>query len=283
MHFKLRRLKFSTQFSTQHWRSAVMEVRHVFLVSVALACFTLFICSSQPKIIRHCSITDQSRCQVDFYKKNTSDTNVLEAFQHKALEFHRWCKTCHASEIYIGNRSGTSDKYGNQPLLRSSIARRTTSTTGTKKLKNNQFLFTNSEARTKTTALITTRTRSVNHNDERNVKRSKRLRSHIPYYANSTATFQLLLLSGDIELNPGWPEDHSRDTDYLQDFAASLCKGKNVLNTAHINIRSLKNKVDEIKMLLHICRFDILAITETHLDKKMSNRQLEIENYKLPS
>ena len=95
-------------------------------------------------------------------------------------------------------------------MCKGSIARRTTSTTRKKKLNNNQFLFTNSEARTTTNALITTR--SVYHNDERNVKRSKWLRCHIPYYANWTATFQLLLLSGDIEVNPGWQEDHSRDT-----------------------------------------------------------------------
>ena len=34
-------------------------------------------------------------------------------------------------------------------------------------------------------------------------------------------------------------------------------------------------------ILLHVCRFDILAITETHLDRKISNRQLEIDNYKV--
>ena len=31
----------------------------------------------------------------------------------------------------------------------------------------------------------------------------------------------------------------------------------------------------------YVCRFDILAITETHLDRKISNRQLEIDNYKI--
>ena len=36
-----------------------------------------------------------------------------------------------------------------------------------------------------------------------------------------------------------------------------------------------------MKFLLQLCRFDILAITETHLDINVSNRQLEIENYKI--
>ena len=30
-----------------------------------------------------------------------------------------------------------------------------------------------------------------------------------------------------------------------------------------------------------LCRFEILAITETHLDRKIYNRQLEIDNYKI--
>ena len=36
-----------------------------------------------------------------------------------------------------------------------------------------------------------------------------------------------------------------------------------------------------MKLLLQLCRFDILAITETHLDINVSNRQLEIVNYKI--
>lgn len=67
----------------------------------------------------------------------------------------------------------------------------------------------------------------------------------------------------------------------MQDFARSMCKGSNFIILAHINIRSLRNKVEEIKILLNICWFDILAITETYFDKKIDNRQLEIENYKI--
>ena len=60
-----------------------------------------------------------------------------------------------------------------------------------------------------------------------------------------------------------------------------MCKGSNFIISAHINIRSLRNKVEEIEILLNICPFDILAITETYLDKKIDNRRLEIENYKI--
>ena len=102
----------------------------------------------------------------------------------------------------------------------------------------------------------------------------------ILYYANTVATRQLLLLSGDVDTNPGWQVVIDRDGDYLQDFARTSNQGSNV-SVAHINIRSLRNKVDEVKVLLHVCRFDILAITETHLDRKISNSQLKIDNYKI--
>jgi hypothetical protein len=101
----------------------------------------------------------------------------------------------------------------------------------------------------------------------------------VAYYENSTSTFNLILLAGDIETNLGW-EDES-ETDYIQEFSKSICKGNNYINVAHINIRSLRNKVEEIEILLKICRFDILAVTETYLDKNIDNMQLEIENYKI--
>ena len=54
-----------------------------------------------------------------------------------------------------------------------------------------------------------------------------------------------------------------------------------MLNIAQLNICSIKNKIDEIRMLLQVCKFDILAITESHLDKNIGNKQLFIDNYRL--
>ena len=56
-------------------------------------------------------------------------------------------------------------------------------------------------------------------------------------------------------------------------------KGSNNMKVAHINI--IRNNIEEVKLLLYICRFDTLAITETYLNCKISNSQLEIENYKM--
>ena len=88
-----------------------------------------------------------------------------------------------------------------------------------------------------------------------------------------------MLLSGDIKRNPGW--DLSVAPNYLQDLVKSLDNGLNNMRVTHINIRSIRNKIEEVKLLLYVCRFDILAITETHLNCKISNSQLEIENYKM--
>ena len=72
-----------------------------------------------------------------------------------------------------------------------------------------------------------------------------------------------------------------KKSDYLQDFASDIHAGSKNLSIAHLNIRSLRNKVDEVRLLLRVCKFDILAITETHLDKGISNRQLQVDNYKI--
>lgn len=75
--------------------------------------------------------------------------------------------------------------------------------------------------------------------------------SRVTYYSNSVASKQMLLLSGDIELNPGpsTPDVDNRK-DYLEHFVHSLDNSSTNLRIAQINIRSLRNKLDEIKMLL---------------------------------
>jgi hypothetical protein len=87
--------------------------------------------------------------------------------------------------------------------------------------------------------------------------------SRVAYYSNFVATRQILLLSGDIELNPG-PIIQGVDSrkDYLEQFVNSLDNSSSNLRIAHINVRSLRNKLDEIKILLKVCRLDVLSITD---------------------
>ena len=101
------------------------------------------------------------------------------------------------------------------------------------------------------------------------------------YYANSMATRRILLLSGDVELNPGWQGISTQGEDYLLNFASEINRGSNNFSVAQLNVKGLRNKMDEIKLLLRVCRFDILAITETFLDESISNEQLHVDNYKI--
>lgn len=70
----------------------------------------------------------------------------------------------------------------------------------------------------------------------------------------------LLLLCGDIEVNPG-------------PIMA------NVLDILHLNIRSIRNKVAHLNTIVH--DFDILCFTETHLDCNVTNESIMLDGFKI--
>ena len=53
------------------------------------------------------------------------------------------------------------------------------------------------------------------------------------------------------------------------------------LRVAHLNVCSIRNKIDELRCLQLLCRFELTAITETHLDKTVRDEALQIEGMKL--
>ena len=71
------------------------------------------------------------------------------------------------------------------------------------------------------------------------------------------------------------------DENHLLDLAQKLetCSSED-LRVAHLNVCSLRNKIEELRCLQLICRFEILAITETHLDKTVSDETLDINGMK---
>ena len=71
----------------------------------------------------------------------------------------------------------------------------------------------------------------------------------------SIIVWLLLLLSGDIELNPG--------PDITREHSVSIL---------HCNIRSIRNKLDYI--IDNFCDFECLCFTETHLDDNVDNAQI---------
>ena len=52
------------------------------------------------------------------------------------------------------------------------------------------------------------------------------------------------------------------------------------INVGQINISSLKNKIDEVKIMVKTNKLDVLAVCETHLSSIFSNRQIQINGYK---
>ena len=50
---------------------------------------------------------------------------------------------------------------------------------------------------------------------------------------------------------------------------------------AHLNVFSVRNKIDELRCLQLLCRFELIVITGTHLDKTVRDEALQIEGMKL--
>lgn len=73
----------------------------------------------------------------------------------------------------------------------------------------------------------------------------------------------LILLSGDVSENPGPDLDQSNQT--------------NNLSILHLNIRSIRNKLEYVKD--NFLDFDILCFTETHLNNNISNTDLCLEGF----
>ena len=83
--------------------------------------------------------------------------------------------------------------------------------------------------------------------------------------------------------NANDPGDCNRMSNYLhlQDLNDKLNGSSHKdVKMAHINVCSLRNKVDEIRCLQKQCKFEILAITETHLHSSVSDAVLNIEGMK---
>ena len=79
----------------------------------------------------------------------------------------------------------------------------------------------------------------------------------------SVIVLLLVIMSGDVLENPGPDLNTSADSDSL--------------SIIHLNIRSIRNKIDYIKDSL--ADFDILCFTETHLNHDISNEELFIEGF----
>ncbi|CAH3133336.1 unnamed protein product, partial [Porites lobata] len=69
--------------------------------------------------------------------------------------------------------------------------------------------------------------------------------------------------------------------DYLENLSRILNYSSKDLRVAHLNICSLRYKIDELRLLQRICGFDILGISETHLDSSVPDNFLQIDGLQL--
>ena len=80
------------------------------------------------------------------------------------------------------------------------------------------------------------------------------------------------------------PNESSIDVEpsecHLADLLTSLDYSPKSLRIAHLNICSLRNKLDELKVLQELCKFYIIGITESHLNNNDRNSELDIDGLK---
>lgn len=61
----------------------------------------------------------------------------------------------------------------------------------------------------------------------------------------------------------------------------NLDLSKKGMHIAHVNVKSLVNKVDEILNVVQKNNLHVLAITETHLDQTITNGQINLKGYNI--
>ena len=103
----------------------------------------------------------------------------------------------------------------------------------------------------------------------------------LPFSSLSDDSFSSVIGTHTPPLSDILPKDdecESPFTDLVHQL--SKCSAKD-LKVAHLNICSLRNKIDELRCLQLLCKFEVLAITETHLDETVLDTALNIDGMKL--
>ena len=57
--------------------------------------------------------------------------------------------------------------------------------------------------------------------------------------------------------------------------------GKHGIKIGHLNVNGLLSKFSQIELLLVECKFDVFAITETHLNSKIRDEEILIAGYSM--
>ena len=93
-------------------------------------------------------------------------------------------------------------------------------------------------------------------------------------YRNSNSYFNLLLLlSGDISLNPGPP--HNNQLQPQSEWSVFNSRG---LHFIHLNINSLLPKIDELRNIAKLSNAAVIGIGESKLDDSVLSSEIHIDN-----
>ena len=97
--------------------------------------------------------------------------------------------------------------------------------------------------------------------------------SRISYYPNSVASYQIirLQLSGDVNPNPGPNGSEQHNSTEQQN---STC-----LQTFYANARSIVNKSSKLDLAIAALGYDIIVLTETHLDSSIPDGEIFPSTY----
>jgi hypothetical protein len=116
----------------------------------------------------------------------------------------------------------------------------------------------------------------------------KRSKCHVKYYSNSFAT-RRLLLSGDVELNPGpctalnsnlnETPTITANSNNIPSLAADLPSG---LKFVSWNIQSLNAHLDQVRLTLNSPNeASVIGLSETWLNQNFMNKDIQIDGYRL--
>ena len=85
----------------------------------------------------------------------------------------------------------------------------------------------------------------------------------------------ILLLSGDISLNPGPTQVSQLNNETWSPFK------KRGLHFLHLNINSLLPKIDELRNIASTSKVTIIGLSETKLDNTVLNSEISIAGYEI--
>ena len=112
-----------------------------------------------------------------------------------------------------------------------------------------------------------------------NMKFNILLFKYLLVMASVTWLASLILLSGDVQPNPGPPTSSSTSSS-IDSSVTSVLSQSHHLSFIHYNVQSILNKLDILTT--ELSDFDILAFTETWLHPNISDEELQIQSFCKP-